>query len=119
MKVSMYIKNNGCSFRYHLDAEFPCAPRVGEFVSVDWDPVKEAIINNDDLFDYCEFLPRDLAEWYINPRKQETEPKPTKDQLWEGLCFDTVGEVESVHWVVRDGVVQCEIVLEDLERHSS
>ena len=48
MKVSMYIKNNGCSFRYHLDAEFPCAPRVGEFVSVDWDPVKEAIINNDD-----------------------------------------------------------------------
>ena len=79
MKVSMYIKNNSCSFRYHLDAEFPCAPRVGEFVSVDWDPLKEAIIDNDDLFDYLEFLPRDLAEWYINPRKQETEPKPTKE----------------------------------------
>ena len=115
MKVRMYIKNKCCSDYYHLDAEFPCAPRVGEIVSVNWDPVKKAIIENDDLFEYWEYLPRELALWYVSPKLQKTQPKPTKEQLWEGLCFDSVGQVDSVFWVVKDGEARCEIYLESLE----
>ena len=115
MKVRMYIRNQCCSFQYYLEAEFPCAPSVGDIISADWDPVKEEIIKNDDLFDYSEFLPSELAEWYLNPKIQKTKPKPTKKQLMEGLRFDTVGRVVSVRWVVIDGVAQCEIDLTDLE----
>lgn len=119
MKVKMFIRNQCCSYRYHLEAEFPCAPRIGDIVTADWDPVKKAIIENDDLFDYWEYLPSELAEWYLNPEKQKTQPKPTKEQLWKGLCFDTLGRVVSVCWVVRDGEAQCQIDLEDLEADNS
>ena len=55
----------------------------------------------------------------LNPEKQKTQPKPTKEQLWKGLCFDTLGRVVSVCWVVRDGEAQCQIDLEDLEADNS
>ena len=109
MKVKLYIKNQSCSFGYYLTKEFPCAPRVGEFVSVDWEPLKESIIENDDLFDYLEYLRKDLAEWYVNPKMQKTKPKPTKEQLWEGLSFDDLGKIDFVMWVVKDDETYCEV----------
>lgn len=119
MKVKMFIRNQCCSYHYYLEAEFPCAPRIGDIVSANWDPLKEAIIENDDLFDYHEYLPNELAEWYLNPEAQKTKSKPTKEQLWKGLCFDTLGKVASVCWVVSDGEAQCQIDIEDLEAHDS
>ena len=115
MKVRLNIKTKNCPFLdYYIDAEFPCAPRVGDIVTANWDQVKDAIIRDGNVENYLEYLSEDLQQWYIDPKLQETMEKPTFEQLRKGLCFDNLGKIESVMWVIEDGVARCETWVEEM-----
>ena len=108
MKVRLYIENeNWYDDDCCVVAEFPCAPRVGEYVAVDWDSVKDAVIRGDRVFDFREYLRGDSKEWYCRPDLQETMVKPSAEQVRKEMSFDGVGKILSVMWVVEDGEAWC------------
>ena len=63
MKVRLNIKTKNCPFiDYYIDAEFPCAPRVGDIVTANWDRVRDAIIRDGNVENYLEYLSEDLQK---------------------------------------------------------
>ena len=115
MKVRLNIKTENCPFfDYYIEAEFPCAPRVGDIITADWDRVRDAIIRDGNVDQYLEYLSEDLRKWYLEPELHETMEKPTFEQLREGLYFGNLGKIESVTWVIEDGVARCETWVEEL-----
>lgn len=108
MKVRLYLEedcraDDGCC----IEAEFFSAPRVGDFVSADWDCLTDAIIKADRLGDFWSHLDGYSREWYSNPEAQKTMAKPTDEQIWKDMNFDGLGKIKSVRWDVKEGVAYC------------
>lgn len=108
MKVRLYIENdNWIDDDCCVEAEFFSAPRVGDFVSADWDSVKDAIIKGDRVMDFWEYLQGSSREWYSKPELRKTMAKPTDEQVRKEMSFDGIGKVLAVRWVINDGVAYC------------
>ena len=108
MKVRLYIESDLWAFdECYVEAEFFSAPRVGDYVTADWDIIKEAIIKADKVSYYREYLSGDSYEWYSSPILQKTLPKPTDEQIREELDFECVGKISSESWIVKEGVAYC------------
>jgi len=108
MKVKLYIENsNWIDDNCCVEADFFSAPRVGEYVSSDWDSVKDAIIEADRVKDFLEYLQGHSQEWYANTESRGTMAKPSKEQIKEDLNFDGIGKVLAVRWVVEHGKATC------------
>ena len=111
MKIRIFLENDNGRDDCYVDAEFPCAPRVDEFVVVDWSEVAEYIIKNDLVKDFTEYLyDIDLVEWFKNPEARKTMRKPTKKQIRSRFYIESVGIVKSVSWIVnKDREADCRI----------
>lgn len=108
MKVRLYIENdNWIDDDCCVAADFFSAPRVGDYVSADWDSVTDAIIKADRVRDFREYLRGDSKDWYSTLRPKTKTKKPTEEQIRKEMNFDGIGKILSIRWVVRDGVAEC------------
>ena len=115
MKVKLYIENdNYLNDDCCVVAEFPCAPRVDDYIVADWDSVKDAIIRNDRVIDFVEYLHDDTGEWYRDWELQKTRPAPTEEEIRRDMSFDGVGKVLTVTWRIVDGVAECQALVGEM-----
>jgi hypothetical protein len=108
MKVRLYIENdNWIDDDCCVVADFFSAPRVGDYVSANWESVTEAIIKADRVKDFREYLQGDSKEWYSTVRHKTKAKKPTDAQIRKEMNFDGIGKIKAVRWVVRGGIAEC------------
>lgn len=108
MKVKIYLDgdchaNDSCC----IEAEFECAPRVGDIVAADWDDLKDALIKGGRVGDFCDYMVGDSRKWYSKLDAQKTMAKPTDEQIRKDMNFDGLGKIKSVRWDVKEGVAYC------------
>ena len=108
MKVKIYLDgdchaNDSCC----IEAEFGCAPRVGDIVAADWDDLKDALIKGGRLEDFWDYMEGYSREWYSNHEAQKTMAKPTDEQIKKDIILDGMGKITSVMWVINNGVAEC------------
>lgn len=108
MKVKIYLDgdchaNDSCC----IEAEFECAPRVGDIVAADWESLKDALIKGGRVGDFCDYMVGDSRKWYSKLEAQKTMAKPTDEQIKKDIILDGVGKITSMMWVINNGVAEC------------